>query len=121
MASLRWRSTREIVDMGPYEYGAPLFTDIENNLADRSDLVVNCYPNPIAEKGTISYQLTQPSFVKIEMYNYLGQKVQELFNGTQPNGTHEIQFNAGNLKKGVYILKVTTKSHDHYIKFTKID
>ena len=94
-------------------------TSIDESVSFNTQFSV--FPNPVSENGTISYKLAQPSFVRIEMYNYLGQKVQELYNDTQSIGTHEIQFNAGNLKKGVYILNVTTKSHDHYIKFTKIN
>ena len=79
------------------------------------------FPNPVAEKGKISYQLTQPSLIKIEIYNCLGQKVDELVNDMQLAGTHEIEFNASNLTLGTYLLKMTTNSHERIFKFIKID
>jgi hypothetical protein len=111
-----------IVDMGSFEYGAPPFiTSIEKPVAGSLDLAVNFFPNPVNEIGIISYQLTQPSLIKIEIYNCLGQKVDELVNDIPLAGTHEIEFNAGNLKKGAYVLKMTTNSHERIFKFIKID
>ena len=40
--------------------------------------------------------------VKIELFNSIGQKVDELFNNDLSGGVHEVTFSASNLSSGIY-------------------
>ena len=84
-----------------------------------SEECYSIFPNPVADRLTLNYHLTEPSFVQCEIYNCFGQKVSELVIGLQPGGTHEIEFNTGNFQKGLYILKVITNGHEQFAKFIK--
>ncbi len=50
--------------------------------------------------------MAERSKVSISVYNQLGQKVTELFNGEKPGGTHSLQWNAGSLASGVYFYEL---------------
>ncbi|WP_345235435.1 S8 family peptidase [Hymenobacter saemangeumensis] len=69
---------------------------------------IAAYPNPFSATTTISYSLKEAGPVSVEVYNTLGRKVQTLVAETQPAGTHEVRFEAGNLARGTYVFKVKT-------------
>jgi len=60
------------------------------------------YPNPFNPTTKISYQLPKDSFVNLEIFNSLGQKVSTLLNSQQTEGFHEIEYDASNLANGIY-------------------
>jgi hypothetical protein len=60
------------------------------------------YPNPFNPSTKIKFALPKPERVKIEIYNTLGQKIEELLNQHMKAGHHEVEFNAQDLSSGVY-------------------
>ena len=64
------------------------------------------YPNPFNPITTITYQLPEPSVVKISVYDILGQEAAVLVNSEQPAGFYSIRFDASMLASGVYIYKI---------------
>jgi hypothetical protein len=64
------------------------------------------YPNPFNPTTTISYTLSQAADVSVRVYNVAGQLVQELANGYQTQGRHEVRFDASGLASGVYLYRV---------------
>jgi len=63
------------------------------------------FPNPFNPSTRIEYSLAQSSTVNLDLYDVLGRKVATLINSQrQTAGTHSLNFNAGNLSTGVYIL-----------------
>ncbi|KAA3596273.1 MAG: T9SS C-terminal target domain-containing protein [Calditrichaeota bacterium] len=70
------------------------------------------YPNPFNPTTTIEYSIPENSFVKLEIFNVLGQKVRTLVSETKIAGKHLIKWTGTNeLKKqvssGVYFYKIT--------------
>ncbi|MCK4966395.1 T9SS type A sorting domain-containing protein, partial [bacterium] len=65
------------------------------------------YPNPFNPTATIEYSLKEVGFVKLAVYNTLGQEVAGLVNDNMAAGKHKVLFNAGNLAAGMYIYKIT--------------
>jgi aminopeptidase N len=65
------------------------------------------FPNPFNPATTIRYSVPHESSVQLEIYNLLGQKVQELVNEQQHAGWKEVQWNAAALSSGIYFYKVT--------------
>jgi hypothetical protein len=76
------------------------------------------YPNPFNPSTLISYTLPFESHVKIEVYNQIGQKVNQLVNQTEQPGKHQISLNARSLSSGVYYYTITTNSSDGKSTFT---
>ncbi len=85
-------------------------TSISNNSLDLPDHyeLVNNYPNPFNPTTIISYALPEGTYVKLAIFNLLGQKLVELVNEYKPQGFHTINFNAGNLPSGTYIYQIET-------------
>jgi len=83
-----------IVDMGVYEFGSSVLGISENN----SLKIFSIYPNPT--RGNLNIDSIE-SIEKVEVYNYLGQKVLE---STQTN------INTAYLNSGMYLLKVFTQN-----------
>jgi hypothetical protein len=65
------------------------------------------YPNPFNASTTISYRLPTASEVTLDIYDILGRKVQTLYNGHEPAGSHSIVWNADGFSSGMYFYKIT--------------
>ncbi len=64
------------------------------------------YPNPFNPKTTISFTLPANSRVRLEVFDIQGKSVAVLVNKSLSEGSHQVNFNAGNLASGVYIYKL---------------
>jgi hypothetical protein len=64
------------------------------------------YPNPFNPSTEISFSLAKSSFVTLEVYNSLGQKIITLVNTKMNPGHHELKFEANNLPSGIYYYKI---------------
>jgi hypothetical protein len=83
---------------------------IEDDAAEVNTYKLNQnFPNPFNPATTISFTIPKESFVNISVYNVLGQKVQTLINSKLAGGDHKIDFDAGNLKSGVYFYSITAE------------
>lgn len=68
------------------------------------------HPNPFNPTTVLSYSVPNNSKVKLVIYNTLGQKVTELFNGYQEAGKYSLTWNAANYSSGTYFAKLTATS-----------
>lgn len=78
-------------------------TDIPNTLSLDQN-----YPNPFNPTTNISFALPARSEVRLEVFDMLGRKVETVFNGVKPAGSHMVTFDASGLASGVYIYKLST-------------
>ena len=87
------------------------FTTGESNLStsipDKYSLKQN-YPNPFNPSTTISYSLTENTFVSLKIYNLMGQEIATLVNMDKPAGNYSLNFDAKeySLPSGVYFYKL---------------
>ncbi len=66
------------------------------------------FPNPFNPTTQINYSLQNPSYVKLEVRNMLGQQVALLVNQYKSSGDHSASFNATGLSTGVYFYTLET-------------
>ena len=71
------------------------------------------YPNPFNPITTIKYQITEPSFVSIKVFNVLGNEIVTLVNEEKPAGKYQIIFNLkkhydSSLPSGIYFYSLIT-------------
>ncbi|MBL8008673.1 MAG: T9SS type A sorting domain-containing protein, partial [Ignavibacteria bacterium] len=64
------------------------------------------FPNPFNPSTTISFSIAKSSFVRLNIYNISGKKIEELVNEFRLSGDYNIVFNAANLPSGVYFCKL---------------
>lgn len=80
---------------------------IEENIPTRFQLHQN-YPNPFNPTTTISFSLSSPAKVELNVFDIQGRLVQKLADGNYSSGSHRIFFNASNLASGVYVYRLQT-------------
>lgn len=68
------------------------------------------FPNPFNPTTTINYSLPNSSFVKLVVYNSIGQEIATLVNETIAAGNHSVEFDASNLSSGIYFYKLQAGS-----------
>jgi hypothetical protein len=88
---------------GTYEYSSEVNAEV--TLPLEYSLEQN-YPNPFNPSTTIKYSVAEDGFVKLSVYNMLGEEVANLVNTQQKAGRYEISFNAANLASGVYVYRL---------------
>ena len=80
-----------------------------NDLPDKFELFQN-YPNPFNPTSNIKYQIAKSSFVKMVVYNILGEEVATLVNEKLQPGTYEVEWDASIYPSGVYFYKLETET-----------
>ncbi|MBK7632137.1 MAG: T9SS type A sorting domain-containing protein [Ignavibacteriales bacterium] len=78
------------------------------------------YPNPFNPSTKINFTLPQSGFVKLTVYNLLGQQIKTLINEFKESGLHSINFNASDLNSGIYIYKLESNNFTQTRKMTLI-
>jgi len=68
------------------------------------------YPNPFNPVTMIRYSIPKESFVKLEIINALGERINLLESGIKSSGTYESVWNAENLPSGIYFYKLQANS-----------
>jgi subtilisin family serine protease len=64
------------------------------------------YPNPFNPTTTIEFQIPERSFVKLSVFNTLGQEVKTLASGEMQAGTHQVVWDAKGYPSGVYFYRL---------------
>jgi len=83
-------------------------SEIENEnfqVPEKYNLFQN-YPNPFNPNTVIQYAVPQSSYIKMWIYNILGQKVEELINSHHDPGVHQVSFNSSNISSGIYYYRM---------------
>jgi hypothetical protein len=94
--------------------------DGEQQLPIEFELSQN-YPNSFNPSTTIRHGLPEPSNIRIEIYNILGQRVATLFDGIKQPCYHNATWNAIEYHSGVYFARLETPSISKTIKMVLRD
>jgi len=97
------------------------FTElVENNpseqVIDKKFELLGNYPNPFNPSTTISFYVSEPSFITIDLYNSIGEKVGEIFRGEVKSGVNSVMFNAKDLASGAYFYRISLGNEAKYGK-----
>jgi len=80
--------------------------DQEIKLLNQGVLLQNV-PNPFNGSTQIWYKLDIESAVQLKVYNYTGQLLNTINEGTKTKGNHFVDFNANGLKNGIYFYSIS--------------
>ena len=84
------------------------------------------YPNPFNPSTIIPYQLSEPTHVRLQVFNMLGQHIATLVDGERPAGAHTAAWNATDaagraVGAGVYIYRLSGGGADWSRRMVLID
>ena len=87
--------------------------NLKTTLSLKETRLFPAYPNPANPNTTICYGLVEPSKVKLEIFNILGQHVRTLLDGERPAGQYHILWDGKNsegvsLASGTYLVCLET-------------
>lgn len=89
--------------------GGGAFVGINNvstEIPERSG-IDNNFPNPFNPSTTISFRVSQQGFIKIAVFNMLGEEVAELIQNELKPGRYNVTWDAANNPSGIYFCKMT--------------
>jgi uncharacterized repeat protein (TIGR01451 family) len=90
--------------------------DIETDFAS-----FDIYPNPVRNDISIRYELKQATWIAIDLYNVIGQKVKILQKNTfYTEGGYLIEHDVKDLEAGIYQVALTTDKGTLFRKFVKM-
>ncbi len=93
---------------GTYSYSS----EVEIEVTGPKDFALyQNYPNPFNPSTTIKFALPVKTNLSLSVYNTLGEKVEEIFNGELEEGYHEMMFNASGLSSGIYFYKIESEKY----------
>ena len=104
----------KMMDMdGSFTYSSII--DIDYSIADEFILSQN-YPNPFNPSTKIKFTLPYQTYVKLSIYNSLGETVTVLTDEILPAGNHEYLWNAVNIASGVYYYRLESGNFSRVMK-----
>lgn len=77
---------------------------------DSKFLLYPNYPNPFNSSTQIEYYLPETSFVRLSIYNYLGQNVEEYIHAEQTAGRYSREIQMSNFNTGIYFYSLEAKA-----------
>lgn len=94
-------AAEDLMELGE---GTPVRVETEE--PPRSFSLAQNYPNPFNPSTRIAYELEQPAFVALHVYDLQGRLLRTLVNSFKGNREHGVTFEAGALPSGVYLYEL---------------
>jgi hypothetical protein len=69
------------------------------------------YPNPFNPTTFIQFGIPKEGFVKLSVFNVIGQEIKVLVNENMSAGNYKINFDASKLNSGMYLYRIETKNY----------
>lgn len=73
---------------------------------------ISIMPNPLSDNSILEFTLNHNSDLIIDVFDMLGNKVENIFTGTRGQGTHKINWNTSTLAQGIYFVKVKSATDE---------
>ena len=84
-----------------------VITSVESKIAAASGFYLHQnFPNPFNPETTIRFDLEEPNYVRLEIYNILGEKAATVAEAEFSAGPHKVAFSGSELPSGIYFYKV---------------
>lgn len=95
LRSLPYDSLAKPAPYTPYHPYIPAQTSLYQN-----------YPNPFNSTTTITYEISEPALVQLQIYDILGRHIDNLVRSEQPAGAYTVRMKADNLASGSYFVRL---------------
>jgi hypothetical protein len=91
--------------------GVATGVDKDDNLNPNTVTLAQNYPNPFNPSTTIQFSIPEQTFIKLEIFNSLGEKVSTLVSEELNKGSYKYEWNASDLPSGFYFYTLKSKSY----------
>lgn len=71
-----------------------------------SEFQVSGYPTQVTDEFNVNFSLSQPQYVRMELYDATGKKVEDIYSGTLPQGEHRYLLTSLPSASGMYFVRV---------------
>lgn len=88
----------------------PPILNVDSDYAHLAYELAQNYPNPFNPITRIKYQIPEPAFVTIKVYDVLGNEIETLMREEKIAGSHELEFDGSELTSGIYYYRFTSES-----------
>ncbi len=78
------------------------------------------FPNPVQEKTKFVFTIKKSMKVEVNVYDLLGNKVKNVLKDNLDQGEHKVDYNAGNLKPGIYFYSIKAGNLKIINRFNKV-
>jgi hypothetical protein len=82
-------------------------------------IIEQLYPNPAQEMAYLVFNKKEYGEVRLNVYDMLGNTVQEVLHGNMPEGKFKAEINTSELNAGVYFCKLSIDGIDYSCKLIK--
>jgi len=103
------------------EPSEPYFFDISIGVKEtirQNQIIIS--PNPATEKTYIQFNLVSPGNIKLIIYDYLGQQIEEIYSGFKNTGQQIIEYDSGRLSPGVYFCTLYAGGYVETVKMVVV-
>jgi photosystem II stability/assembly factor-like uncharacterized protein len=107
------KSKTVFLGVGAWEGDGLYYRDTETSVTEGEPKVpavfelFQNYPNPFNPVTKISYTLAKASYVRLKVYNVLGEEVASLEDGHMQAGAYSAEFDGSKLASGMYFYRLT--------------
>jgi hypothetical protein len=93
---------------GVYKLDITVGVEETDNEIPSEYLLEQNYPNPFNPSTTIQFSIPEQTFVKLEVFNTLGEKIATLVSEELSAGNYKYDWDAADLPSGVYLYRLQT-------------
>ena len=86
----------------------------------RNFVLAQNYPNPFNPSTIIKYEVPEPCFVTIRVFNIIGKEISTLVNAYKKVGIYKVKFDGSDLESGIYLVQMNAESLYQSIKIVLI-
>jgi hypothetical protein len=91
-------------------WGTPIITSLNENNKNINFVLEQNYPNPFNPVTNIKFTVPKKSFVKVEIYNGIGQQIDIISEKEYSPGEYNLVWNGINFPSGVYFCKFESEN-----------
>ena len=78
------------------------------------------YPNPFSDQTMVSFVLTEPSLVRLSIFDASGRLIKEFADRDYPAGEHRLEWRAEQQTPGSYFIRLEAGQHLEYRKILMV-
>jgi len=98
----------------------PAIEKSKNQKSNNNLKVKGNFPNPVQEKTKFVFTIKESMKVEVKVYDLLGNKVKNVIKDEFDQGKHKVDYNAGNLKPGIYFYSLKAGNSKIINRFNKV-